>query len=259
MTKPAENPFASLPGELATGFIGKNIVYYPRLSSTMDAARVEAGRGAPEGTVIMAGEQTGGRGRLRRTWFTPPGNIALSIIVYPGLAALPYLIMVAALAAARAVEKTSGLEAQIKWPNDVLVGGKKVCGILIENGVKAGGAPFSIVGIGINVGLRPGDIGDIAATSLTAAADREVSSRLVAKYIFEEFERLYRQLPEGKPVFEAWRGRLVNLGKQVAARWGDSVIEGVAEAVAEDGALAIRQADGTLARVVAGDVTLSDK
>ena len=261
MTGPRENPFASLSDELSTRFIGKNIIYYPQLASTMDAARAEVRRGAPEGTVIMAGEQTGGRGRLKRTWFTPSGNIAASIILYPSIAGLPYLVMVASLAVADAIEKATGLAPDIKWPNDVLINGKKVAGILIENEVRAGEVAFAIVGIGINVGLRSADISEISdiATSLTAATGREVPLRLAAQYLFEEFERWYALLPNGKYIFEAWRGRLVTLGRYVTARWGDSVIDGVAESVEQSGALMIRRADGTLVSVVAGDVTLSEK
>jgi BirA family biotin operon repressor/biotin-[acetyl-CoA-carboxylase] ligase len=255
------NPYTSLSDDLGTRFIGKNIVYFPRLASTMDAARAAARRGAAEGTIVVAGEQTGGRGRLKRTWFTPPGNLALSMILYPPLATLPYLVMVASLAVADAIEKYAGPKAQIKWPNDILIGGKKVGGILIENEVKAAGVARAIVGIGINVGLRPGDIEEIAATAagLEAVSSREVSSRLVLKYLLEEFERLYRRLPDGRTIFEAWRGRLVTLGSQVTARWGKDIIEGIAESVDESGALYIRRADGVLSRVVAGDVTLSEK
>jgi BirA family biotin operon repressor/biotin-[acetyl-CoA-carboxylase] ligase len=253
------DPYASLAGELKTGFIGRRLVYYPRLSSTMDAARAEAARGAPEGTVIVAGEQTGGRGRLRRAWFTPPGNIALSIILYPGLTSLPYLVMAASLAMVASIKLATGLEPEIKWPNDVLIGGKKAGGILIENEVRAGKVACAVVGVGINVGLRPGDVSEISriATSLAEASGREVSPRQVLQGLLEEFERLYIQLPQGRAVFEAWRARLVTLGRPVTSRWGDSVITGVAESVDESGALTIRRADGSLARVVAGDVTLS--
>jgi BirA family biotin operon repressor/biotin-[acetyl-CoA-carboxylase] ligase len=255
------NPYAFLSDDLGTRFIGKNIVYFPQLASTMDAARAAARRGAAEGTVVVAGEQTGGRGRLRRDWFTPPGNLALSMILYPSLAALPYLVMAASLAVADAIEKYAGPAANIKWPNDILIGGKKVGGILIENEFKAPGVACAIVGIGINVGLRPGDIEEIAATAagLEAVSGRKVSPRLVLKYLLEEFERLYRRLPDGRPIFEAWRGRLVTLGSRVIARWGDDVIEGIAESVDESGALYIRRADGVLSRVVAGDVTPCEK
>jgi len=260
MTELGQNPFASLSADLNTRFIGKKIIYYPRLASTMDAARAEAGRGVPEGTVIMAGEQTSGRGRLKRTWFTPYGNIAASIILYPALASLPYLVMAASLAVLDTIEKTTGLEPQIKWPNDVLIRGKKVAGILIENEFRAGEVAFAIAGIGINVGLRPADIADISATatSLTDASGREVPLRQVAKHLFEGFERWYDRLPDGKFIFEAWRDRLVTLGKKVKATWGSQVIEGIAEDVEENGALLIRGADGRITRVVAGDVTLRE-
>jgi BirA family biotin operon repressor/biotin-[acetyl-CoA-carboxylase] ligase len=174
---------------------------------------------------------------------------------------MPYLIMIASLAAVAAVEKAAGVNAAIKWPNDVLVGGKKVCGILIENGVRADKRAFAIVGIGINVGLRPEDFSEIAdsAAGLSAAAGRDIDPREVLRPLCEDFERLYLQLPDGRAVFAAWRRRLLTLGKPVRARWGDGIIEGVAADVEENGALLIRRADGALARVVAGDVTLADK
>lgn len=198
---------------------------------------------------------------MKRAWFAPSGNIAASIILYPALAALPFLVMAASLAVTEAIEKTTGLKPDIKWPNDVLLGGKKVSGILIENEVKAGVVAFAIVGIGVNVGLRPAHIAGISAsaTSLTAATGREVSLRLVAKHLFEGFERWYTLLPDGQPIFEAWRSRLVTLGQKVTASWGDSFIDGVAESVEESGALLVRQADGALFSVVAGDVTLREK
>ena len=111
---------------LNTSLVGRNVIYYPTLASTMDTARLEARRGALEGTVVIAGEQTGGRGRLHRTWLSPAGNIALSIVLYPDLAGLPYLVMIASLAAARAVASVTGRKTEIKWPNDVLISDKKV-------------------------------------------------------------------------------------------------------------------------------------
>jgi BirA family biotin operon repressor/biotin-[acetyl-CoA-carboxylase] ligase len=251
-----ENSYGSLLAALETRFIGKNIIYYPRLPSTMDAARDEARRGAAGGTVVIAGEQTGGRGRLRRAWFTPPGNVALSVVLYPGLADLPYLIMIASLAVARAVENLAGLRTQIKWPNDVLIGGRKVCGILVESEVRAGKAT-AIVGIGINVRLRPADFDGIAgtATSLENEGAR-ISPPEIARAVLEEFEKLYLILPDGSKIFAAWRERLVTLGRKVAARWGETMLDGIAEDVDASGALLIRRADGSLTRVVAGDVTL---
>jgi BirA family biotin operon repressor/biotin-[acetyl-CoA-carboxylase] ligase len=251
---------SALKKGLATRFIGQVINYYPRLTSTMDVARREARRGAKEGTVVIGGEQTAGRGRLKRTWFSPGGNIALSIILYPDAAILPYLIMIASLATASAIESITGLETQIKWPNDILIGGKKVAGILIESAVKGGQSAFAVIGIGINTALRYDDVSEIAAiaTGLEKESGREVSREDIIKNLLTEFEHLYLTLPDAGPIFQAWRDRLVTLGQKVKATWGQETLEGVAESVDASGAIMIRRADGTLVKVVAGDVTLRE-
>ena len=241
---------------LRTRFIGRNILYFPRLPSTMDAARREVHNRAPEGTVIIAGEQTQGRGRLKRAWLAPEGNIALSLVLYPAVARLPYLIMISSLAAAQSVESVTGLAAQIKWPNDILIDDKKVAGILVENEVKGKNAS-AVIGVGINVALRTAKIDEISsiATSLEEQLGKTVSRKELIQKFLEEFEILYI-MQDFKPVFKRWKGRLVTLGQKVAALWCNDVIEGVAESVDETGALLIRRADGALTRVVAGDVTL---
>jgi len=227
----------------------------------MDTARREIKQGAAEGTVIIAGEQTGGRGRLKRAWLSPRGNIALSIILYPDITALPYLIMIASLAVAQSIETVAGKKTQIKWPNDILIDGKKVCGILIENEVKGNKAAYSIVGIGINVDLKVSGFSEIADTAASLTSEREKHDiRIkIIKALLTEFERLYLLLPDGKSVFEAWRARLVTLGQNVRATSTSQVIEGIAESVEESGALVIRGADGAVTKVVAGDVTLREK
>ena len=242
---------------LKTRCIGKKVVYYPTLPSTMDAAREHARQGAEEGTVIMAGEQTAGRGRLKRSWLAPEGNIALSIILRPVNAYLPYLIMIAALAAARSIETAAGLKTEIKWPNDVLINGKKVCGILIENEFKGSKADFSSIGIGINIALKVAEHEEIADTATSLSTNPNDALRLkLIKALLQEFEKLYLQLPDGKAIFNAWREKLVTLGKKVKATGGKQVIEGSAEEVDESGALYIRSVAGDLIKVVAGDVTL---
>jgi len=246
---------------LKTTLIGQNVLYYPSLSSTMDTARREIKQGANEGTVIIAGEQTGGRGRLKRAWLSPRGNIALSIILYPDITALPYLIMIASLAAVQSIETAAGIKTQIKWPNDILIDGKKVCGILIENEVKGNKVSSSIIGIGINVDLDVAGFSEIAdtAASLTSKREKHDIRIKMIKALLTEFERLYLLLPDGKSIFEAWRARLATLGQRVRATSGNLTIEGIAEGVEESGALAIRGADGVVSKVVAGDVTLREK
>ncbi len=243
---------------LKTESIGRKVIYLPSVASTMDAARSEALKSVPEGTVVIAGEQTGGRGRLKRSWISPKGNIALSIILYPNLKSLPYLIMIASLAVIKGIESIAGVKVVIKWPNDILMKGKKVGGILIENEIKGEKLAYSIVGIGINVALDVKDYAEIAdtATSLKNASNKNNLHIRIIRSLLREFDRLYLKLPKGKMIYEDWRSRLITLGKKVKASSGNKVIEGVAEEVDEDGALLIKGEGGKVIKVVAGDVTL---
>ncbi|TES84245.1 MAG: biotin--[acetyl-CoA-carboxylase] ligase [Dehalococcoidia bacterium] len=249
---------ADISRNLKTDFIGKKVIAYPSLSSTNDIAKSEAKKGAREGTVILAEEQTAGRGRLKRAWLSPKGSIALSIILHPTPAQLPSLIMVASLAVAHCIEKVSGLETQIKWPNDVLIKGKKACGILIESDVRGSAVDYAVIGIGINVNLLPADFPEIAATATSLAQElgREISRREMIRCLLVEAEKLYLALPEGDSVFREWRDRLVTLGKEVELISGKTSYKGVAESVANDGSLLLRQPDGNLIKIVAGDVSL---
>jgi BirA family biotin operon repressor/biotin-[acetyl-CoA-carboxylase] ligase len=256
------DPYESVRAGREAGIIGKKIIYFPSLPSTMDTAQREVQRGAAEGTVIIAGEQTRGRGRLQRTWVSPAGNIALSIILYPGAASLPYLVMIASLAVAYSIEVVTGLKTQIKWPNDVLIGGRKVGGILIENEVRGNRVACAIVGIGINVELKTSNVTEIAttATSLKDELGGEVSGVDIVRHLLMEFERLYLTLPAGGgAILKAWRDKLATLGKKVVVKSGSSILEGIAESVDESGALILRLDDGSSTRIVAGDVTLRDK
>ena len=246
--------------DLETRFVGQRVLYYPSLTSTMEVARREAQQGVDEGTVIVAEEQTAGRGRQQRSWLSPKGNLTLSIILYPSLSHLPSLIMLASLAVVRSIEAATGLKAQVKWPNDVLINGKKVCGILIESDVQGSRVSYSIIGIGINVNLRLADFPEIQsiATSLTGELGRETSRLSVMRHLLAEIERLYLTLSSGGSIYEEWRDSLVTLGKRVRATTGETIYEGIAESVARDDSLQLRGADGSLTRIVAGDVTLRD-
>ena len=249
---------ASVTNNLKTRFVGQRVIYYPSLTSTMDAARREVQRGAEEGTVIIAGEQAGGKGRNERVWLSPKGCIALSVILYPGTLHLPSLIMVASMATVRSIEVVTGLKSQVKWPNDIIINGRKACGILIENGVRGNRVDYAIIGIGINVNLRLADFPDIPpiATSLSNELGRDVSRLDVIRCLLVEIERLYLTLLAGGSVYEEWRDSLVTLGKKVQVEMGTTTFEGVAESVARDGSLLLRRQDGSLTKIVAGDVTL---
>lgn len=246
---------------LNTRIIGRNVLYYPSVTSTMDVARDAALSGAHEGTFIVADEQTAGRGRLRRSWFAPAGNIAASVILYPRIAELPSLIMVSSLAVVHAIEGITGLKAAIKWPNDVLVGGRKVCGILVEadaRPVDDERATYAIIGIGINVNLDPGQYVEIesTATSLSLEAGRTIERLPLIRRLIAQLDRLYLELKSGASLYEEWRDRLVTLGKEVTITSVEASYSGVAESVERDGSLLVRLVDGSTKRMIAGDVTL---
>jgi len=250
----------SIVKNLETRFVGQRVIYYPSLASTMEAARREVQQGAAGGTVIIAGEQSAGRGRKKRTWLSPRGNIALSIILYPSAAYLPYLIMLASLAVVYSIESVTGLKPQLKWPNDVLINGRKVCGILIESAVRGRKVDYAIIGIGINVNLRLADFPEISpvATSLSDELGSGASCIDIIRRLLVEIERLYLDLPSGEFAYQQWRDKLVTLGRRVRVSWGETKYEGIAESVGRDGSLLLRCPDGSLTRIVAGDVTLRD-
>ena len=243
---------------LKTRLIGRKVLYYPQLTSTMDVARQEARQGAAEGTAVVAGEQTGGRGRVKRLWLSPRGSIAVSIILRPDVVNLPYIIMLASLAVVGSVEAVTGLKPSIKWPNDILVNGKKVCGILIENEMKGKSVLYTVIGIGINVNFRSADFPGIplTATSLADEMGRNVSRQDMVRRLLLELDRLYLSLPDTEPIYQAWQERLETLGRRVQVKSGESVLEGVAESVARDGSLLLRHPDGSSTRIIAGDVSL---
>ena len=243
---------------LKTRFIGQNIVYHASLASTMDAARQAALEGVPEGTVILAEQQTAGRGRLARAWLSDEGCLTFSIVLYPDTRYLTYLVMVSCLAVADTVEWAASLKPEIKWPNDVLVRGRKISGILIETAIQERQPSHAVIGIGLNVNFEPSECPDIGetATSLSAETGRQFSRVAVLRELFARFEGWYDDLLSGESVFEAWRGRLVTLGKMVRVRTGKARYEGTAEDVAPDGALLLRQSDGGLLKMPAGDVIL---
>ncbi len=234
----------------------KTILTYERIGSTMDRARELAHKRAPEGTLVIAAEQTEGRGRLDRSWLSPKGSLSLSILLYPSPEKLPRLSMIAGLAAAEAIEQVSSLKADLKWPNDVLVKGKKVAGILVESGV-AHGRHFAVIGIGVNVNLKLATCPEIAAiaTSLSDESGGEVDTPALLRALIDRIEALYLGFDDDA-TFAAWRSRLATLGQQVRATSGNSAVEGVAVDVTPEGSLIIRQSDGILCTVVAGDVTL---
>lgn len=252
---PGSAPF---PTSFPTRLIGREVLYYPRLPSTMDEARRLAQEGAKEGTVVVAGEQTAGRGRYGRRWCSPQGALALSVVLRPTLPLLPGIGMAAPLAVVYALKRGWGVAAGLKWPNDVLLKGKKLAGILVESGVRGGEVDFAILGIGLNVNLDPQAFPEIAqtATSLSMEIGREISPWDALPLLLEELDRLYLALKAGEPVFQWWREKLETLGQAVRVSGPQGVLEGIAEDVAPDGSLMLRLPDGRLLPLYSGEVTL---
>ena len=248
---------SSITSGLETGLIGKRVIYRPVLASTMQAGSLEAQKGALEGTVVVAGRQTTGKGRMKRLWFSPPGSIALSIILRPHFSDLQSLVMLASLAVVYTIKKVGGLNSQIKWPNDVLIGNKKVCGILIENAWQKQKIDYVILGIGINADFKASDFPEIkaSATSLSDELGKPVSRLSLIRQLLVEVDRLYLS-SNREFIFEEWRKRLVTLGREIQVRTGDTVHHGIARSVETDGSLILEKPDGNLVRIVAGDATL---
>jgi BirA family transcriptional regulator, biotin operon repressor / biotin---[acetyl-CoA-carboxylase] ligase len=244
--------------DLNTHFIGNKIIYFPSIDSTMEAAKREALWGAKAGTIIITDEQTEGRGRLKRTWISPKGGLAFSIILRPNIEYLPFMVMIASLAVASGIQSVTGMKPQIKWPNDVLINEKKVCGILIENDIRKNSLRHTVIGIGINVNLHMTDYPLISslATSLSDQLGKEVSRLNLMREVLKEMDNLYRLLPETETIRDRWKSRLVTLGQKVEVNSGDTIISGLAESVTKDGNLMLRQKDGSLTKIIAGDVNL---
>ena len=249
---------ASVTNNLKTRFVGQRVIYYPSLTSTMDVAKQQVQQGAAEGTVIIAGKQIAGRGRMKRAWLSPKGSLALTVVLYPSIAYLSSLIMLASLAVAHSIEAVTGLKSQIKWPNDVLIDGKKVCGILTESKSRGNIIDYAIIGIGLNVNLGLSNFPEISptATSLSEELGRDVPLLDITQQLLMEIERLYLTLLAGESIYEEWRDNLVTLGREIQVRSGETVYEGIAESVARDGSLLLRNSDGSLTKIVAGDTTL---
>lgn len=255
------NPVAgALRGGLYTRIVGRRLLFFQEVTSTMDEAARQAQGGAQEGTVVVAETQTGGRGRLGRSWVSQPGNLYLTVVLRPTLQTLPFLSCLAGVAVVRALGQTTRLQPRLRWPNDVLLGGKKVAGILVESAVEGDTVRYALVGIGINVDLQTRDVPEIAsfATSLNTAAGKPVSREEVLRHLLQGMDSLYLQLAQGRTPLAEWKGLLDTLGRRVRVSWQDQVCWGQAEDVDELGNLQLRRDDGELVTVAAGDVTLYD-
>jgi len=250
--------------KLQTKIIGKTIHYFSEVTSTNDLAKEMASIGTKEGTVIIAETQTRGKGRLGREWASPKGGIWLSTILRPKLSAknVPKLTLMTSLAVAKTISQLLNLKTEVKWPNDVLINAKKVCGILTEANTKGDVTNFVVVGIGINANIEPHSLPKEVrenATSLKHELKREINREQFLRVLLEKMEHYYAMLTEGKfnPILEEWKSLCSVLGSYVEVTSLEEKIEGWAIDVDENGALIIKLQDGTQRKVLSGDVSLA--
>jgi BirA family biotin operon repressor/biotin-[acetyl-CoA-carboxylase] ligase len=254
------------PAELAPHLRGRwrEVVWRAEIDSTQRLARERARAGAPEGTVVVAETQTQGRGRLGRTWHSPPGvNLYCTIVLRPERppAVAPQLALVAGLAVADAVREASGLDARVKWPNDVLVGGRKVAGVLTEMEGSLERVAFVLVGIGVNVNGAQASFPPAirrTATSLRAASGRAVDRAAFTGALLAALEARYGRFLAGgfAAIRRDWEAVAFLTGRDVRVRGIGIAVEGRVVGVDQDGALRLARPGGGVARIVAGEVTL---
>lgn len=255
-------PDKLLPAELGWGLrtklIGKKIYSYNEVDSTNNLAWQFAEKGEPEGACVFAESQTKGRGRLGRKWFSPPGKgVYLSLILRPDVLPqqAPFLTILSAVSAVKAVRKVTGLSTWIKWPNDIIINKKKAGGILTEMSAETDRVKFLILGMGINVN-NDRDSLPSNATSLKIEFGNPVSRIALAQEILRELEFHYLRWVDGKwkSIRGEWQNLSETLGKRVAVVCHGRSVEGNARDIDEDGGLLLRRDNGIIEKVIAGDV-----
>ena len=246
-----------------TKWAGHPVSFYETINSTNLRAKLDADNGAPEGALIVADMQTAGRGRRGRTWSSPAGvNVYFTLILKPDYtpdkASMVTLVM--AMAVTEGIRETCGVEAGIKWPNDIVVNGKKVCGILTEMSVEKDFIHYVVIGDGINVGLQEfaPEIADVA-TSLQAECGRKVPKATLVANIMKAFEKYYdrfREKTDLSGLTKSYNAMLVNRGREVRVLDPKGEYCGVSGGINDAGELLVELPDGRVENVYAGEVSV---
>jgi BirA family biotin operon repressor/biotin-[acetyl-CoA-carboxylase] ligase len=246
---------------LKTKTFGKKIYTFQTIDSTNNCAKAVANIGGPEGIVVIAEEQTAGKGRLGRRWLANPNeNLTFSLLLRPSVhaEAIHQLPLYVGIALAEAIEKTTGIRAECKWPNDILLNRKKVAGILVEGSLKERLVEYVVVGIGINVNqtVFPADLAG-KATSLRLECKREIDRAALFRDILTALEAMYQQgIKNGFGfVVSRWMERSTMINKPIAVSLHGTVMTGIVKGLSREGGL-ILQANGADHTLFAGDVTI---
>lgn len=258
-----------LSANLGTSIIGRNVIYFGKVDSTnIEAKKIAAD--CQDGTAIVAGYQTAGRGRLGRKWESPEGTgIYLSVIIKPDIPPekVQVITLAASVAVAAALKETAGIDAGIKWPNDIVLNGKKVCGILTEMNSEMERVNYIILGIGVNFSQKaedfPQELRDRAISVADYLSGTEPSASICRKSalvraILVKLDKLYKMLLDGdkQEIITLWKSMSATLGREVSITGKDISYTGKAVDVTDDGRLVILCSDGTRRDIVSGEVSV---
>jgi BirA family biotin operon repressor/biotin-[acetyl-CoA-carboxylase] ligase len=244
--------------------VGRDMRVFEQTSSTNDVVEKLARDGVKEGMVVFAESQTRGRGRLGRRWLSPPRKgLWFSVLLRPDLQpqAATQLTVAAATALLRAIRDQAGITPEIKWPNDILIKGRKVAGVLTELSAELDHIKHLTLGVGVDVNLNasefPAELRK-TATSLKIESGRPIHRADLAAAILRELDRDYERIRSRRfdEVADEWEAHCTTLGRRVTIQVGDRVLQGEAEALDDDGALLLRTQHGHLERIIGGDVSL---
>ena len=247
--------------DLNTEYIGKNLYVYKEVSSTNTVAKFLSMNGAESGSVVISEKQTAARGRSGKSWESPLGGVWLSIILNPNVdhSKLPLITLATGVAVAKTLEKIGVENPEIKWPNDIIINDKKVCGILTEAVAKFNTIENVIIGVGIDANLDiesfPEELQD-GTTTLEKELGRKGNENLLIKIFLEEFEKISEEfIHEGyENILKEWRKRSYTIGKIVEVRAPfNKYYDGYVVGIGKEGALIVEKIDGTLEKVISGE------
>ncbi len=252
-----------IENELKSNWVGKNLWYYDEIDSTNNRAMALGEERAPHGTTVVADQQNGGKGRRGRTWLSPSGtNIYVSILLRPefDVQKAPMLTLLMAYSVTKVLRESEGLDARIKWPNDIVLNRKKICGILTEMTMKESSIDYVVIGVGINVNNEeiPEELTQ-SATSLKLETGKVIDRSILLSRILERFEKDYEAFARAgdlSPVQESYNQILVNRENQVRVLEPGNEYQAVAHGINHLGELMVEKEDGTRETVFAGEVSV---
>lgn len=255
-----------LPWEISDGLqtdiLGRKTYYFDTIDSTQNFALELLRKPHENGSLIIAKKQTMGRGRLNRKWISPTGGVWLSILLKPNFepSYASLFPMITSIALAAAIEKTLGIKAELKWPNDITVGGKKVAGILIDTSIESNTIDYIAIGVGINFRVNPSQISKLinnqnyGVTTLVQKGQKDSPIKLIQQFLFE-LEQMYTNLSPAviKGIRKEWIRRSSTIGKNITATTTTGVLKGRAVGIDDTGALLL-SSRGKTQRLMAGDI-----